>query len=120
MSRTQMHACAHTSPESALAFEQNSFDYKNWNKGWVGALTRKIFDELGAEVITMTRANFSKETYDAYVVGMSGGVCVYLCVRACARACVRVRVTHIATDGLESFLMLRRIIFHKVCVRNRL
>jgi len=78
-------ACAHR------ALEHNSFDYKNWNKGWVGALTRKIFDDLDAEVITMTRANFSKETYDAYVVGMSGGACVRASVRPCVRASHRNR-----------------------------
>jgi hypothetical protein len=103
-------ACAHR------ALEHNSFDYKNWNKGWVGALTRKIFDDLDAEVITMTRANFSKETYDAYVVGMSGGACVRASVRPCVRACVR--VTEIAANGVLSFRMLRRIILYAVCVRN--
>ena len=57
---------------------------------------RKTFDSLGEEVITMTRANFSQETYDTYVVGMNGGVCicvsVYVRVFARARACVRASV----------------------------
>ena len=41
---------------------------------------RKTLDSLGEEVITMTRANFSQETYDTYVVCMNGGVCI--CVSA--------------------------------------
>ena len=57
-----------------------SFDYKNWNGGWVGALFREIFDELGAPVAAMTRANFSQASYDEYVVKLKGGSSFTRCV----------------------------------------
>ena len=61
-----------------------SFDHKNWNKGWVGDIFNKVVEELDVEVISMTRANFTQQTYDAYVVALNGGVC------SCdSRACLR-------------------------------
>lgn len=56
------------------------FDYKNWNKGWVGAIAKEIFDEIGSSVVAMTRANFSQESYEVYVKGLNGGSSFTRCV----------------------------------------
>eukprot|EP00286_Rhodomonas_abbreviata_P029116 CAMPEP_0181293060 /NCGR_PEP_ID=MMETSP1101-20121128/2857_1 /TAXON_ID=46948 /ORGANISM="Rhodomonas abbreviata, Strain Caron Lab Isolate" /LENGTH=649 /DNA_ID=CAMNT_0023397609 /DNA_START=114 /DNA_END=2063 /DNA_ORIENTATION=- len=49
----------------------------NWNSGWVGELSHKIFTNLGANVIALTRANFSAISYQTYTGGSSFTRCVW-------------------------------------------
>jgi len=61
-------------PEKSLP---ECFVGTNWNDGWVGELTFRIFTSLGVDVVAMTRANFSEESALAYTGVSSFTRCVW-------------------------------------------
>lgn len=62
--------------DPALALPE-CFVAENWNSGWVGSLSKIIFDNLGVEVIAMTQANFTLNSSAVYSGGSSYTRCVW-------------------------------------------
>jgi len=73
--------------DPALAVPQ-CFMAAEWNSGWVGELANTILTNLGANVVALTRANFTAASAQMYQGGSSYTRCVWEVNRGMVDLCV--------------------------------